>query len=56
MSRTRMVTKAVVIKVPVATIDLPDTRDIPHTPCPLVQTLPDTDPNPTNKPAIPRRM
>ena len=44
------------MKVPVATIDLPDTRDIPHTPCPLVQLLPNTYQNPKNKPAIPRSM
>lgn len=43
----------VAINVPVAMIERPESREIPQTPCPLVQPFPRTDPKPTKRPAKP---
>lgn len=41
----------VVIKVMVAMMLRMESREMPQTPCPLVQPLPRTEPKPTNRPA-----
>lgn len=43
----------VAINVTVAMIERFDSLEMPHTPCPLVQPFPRTDPNPTKMPAKP---
>ncbi len=49
---TKTVTAAVTIKINVAAIERTDKREIPQTPWPLVQPLPNWVPTPTNRPPI----
>tara|TARA_B110000240_G_C13461893_1_gene437077 strand:+ start:1405 stop:1623 length:219 start_codon:yes stop_codon:yes gene_type:complete len=53
--RVKTVKNPVDINIIVATTDLPEALETPHTPWPLVQPLPKTDPKPTKRPAKPRR-